>query len=110
MEIRLILNMEGKIAEACGGTTADPATIGRAVINAIGCLPEGMSSGKTSIGMVVIDDQNRPHYCETSLKAFQIACAYFTEKFGDESGGETQRGCRHRLGSDPWQRLYVHQN
>lgn len=89
MEIKIFLNNEGKLAEALEGTRGNPQETVQADILAIGTLPNGMTSGATSVGITALTSVGIPVYLETSLKMFQMAAAAFQAKYGDETGGET---------------------
>ncbi len=85
-EIRIIFDLEGKAAEAFGKgvKTADIIT---ATIEAIGGLPAGMTSGKTSVGLCITTEDGKKVYAETSLKMLQMVTAGLTARYGDETGG-----------------------
>lgn len=85
--LKVIMDMEGKAGECHPGVP--PADIQMGEINAIGCLPNGMSSGKTSVGISGTLKDGTPVYMELSLKMFQMAAAAFHGRFGDETDGGT---------------------
>lgn len=54
-------------------------------IAAIGALPNGMQSGRTSVWLSVELEDGRIAFCETSLALLQTASAAFRGRYGDES-------------------------
>lgn len=87
--LHIVINMDGKAPRLLEGTGVDSADVKNAEINSIGCMPRGMTSGKTSIGMLVIGEDGNSYYCETSLKMLQLAVGAFTARYGDETDSET---------------------
>ena len=87
-ELKIILNMEDKAGSILEGEDWSlPMTTAR--ILALGCMPRGMASGKTSIGITMLGEDGKPIYAEMSLKMFQLAAVAFKARYGDETGDET---------------------
>lgn len=61
----------------------------RGDIVAVGALPRGMHSGRTSVYLTVELEDGRVGFFETSLALLQMATAAFTGRYGDESDGKT---------------------
>ena len=90
MEIKIFIDMDGKAGEAFHETEARrDEPIRDATVVAIGGLPHGMSSGKTSVGICLVDAEGKPYYVQTSLKMMQLAMAALDAEYGDETDGET---------------------
>ncbi len=56
-------------------------------ITTVGALPNGMTSGRTSVYVMVELEDGRVAFAETSLALFQMANGVFVGRYGDESGG-----------------------
>jgi hypothetical protein len=87
-EVRIFPDMTGKASQLLEGTDVAAEDVKGGVVVAIGGLPGGMTSGKTSVGILAMVD-GEPFYLEMSLKMLQLVASMLTSKYGDETGTET---------------------
>ncbi len=84
--LRIVLNGDEDDSYE-GGAGDGPRMTGE--IETIGCLPQGMQSGRTSVFLVAkLEGGGERVFLETSLRHLQMAMAAFNSRYGDETAPE----------------------
>lgn len=77
MKTSIIMNGEDAMPELRGALKGE--------VEKVAALPEGMTSGATSVGMAIRLGSGRYVFAEMSLAHFQLAAAAFTARYGDQT-------------------------
>jgi len=77
--LKIELDGEGKFPQLQG------KKVHKAGIEVVTALPGGMSSGRTSVALLIPLDDGSYVFAETSLANFQMAAAALTGRYGNET-------------------------
>lgn len=87
-ELKILIDVQNKMRDVWPRTTPGDVKIGH--LEAIGVLPNGMSSGRPSVALFVTSSSGEKVMAETSLQNLQMAMAAFISKYGDVTDGAFQ--------------------